>query len=374
MRKKLIQTIVQVMLVFLAVAIVLMFTAWFFLSQYVWMDGTIYRFLHFINDNKVLVLLLLCVLCAAVLWARSWRQMMGYLNETVEAAKLAARTDDQPIVLSKELKEVEYLMNQIKANVKANEQAAREAEQRKKDWMVYLAHDLKTPLTSVIGYLNLLMDDVQSEPRLPAALQEKYLSIALVKAERLEDLIHEFFEITKYQVATLLEYSTVNLTRMLEQICFEFQPMLQPKHLTIRLDAPPDLQLYCDADKIQRVFDNLLRNAVNYCYEDSEILIRIREDAQSVQLQFTNHGATIPEEKLTRIFEQFYRLDDARMTRTGGSGLGLSIAKEIVELHRGTIRAYRKEEQIRFVVYLPKHTTSDGETAFQGIELQETTQ
>ena len=145
---------------------------------------------------------------------------------------------------------------------------------------------------------------------------------------------------------------------MLEQITYEFTPLLAPKKLTFCLNCPPDVRLVCDGQKIQRVFDNLIRNAVNYCYENSQISIEVTEDSAGVQCRFTNHGATIPKEKLDRIFEQFYRLDSARSTKTGGAGLGLAIAREIVEQHRGTILAFSGHETVSFVVKLPKFETS----------------
>lgn len=111
--------------------------------------------------------------------------------------------------------------------------------------------------------------------------------------------------------------------------------------------------LRCDADKIQRVFDNLLKNAVIYSYEGTEINIAVTRQGENAQITFTNHGDTIPEEKLERIFEQFYRLDASRSTSSGGAGLGLAIAKQIVELHKGTVMAVSENETAIFTVILP---------------------
>ena len=136
--------------------------------------------------------------------------------------------------------------------------------------------------------------------------------------------------------------------------------MLDEKHLTCRLDAPKDVMIVCDAGKLQRVFDNLLRNAVNYSYEDEEIVFSVncaKDQKGMLCITCTNRGVTIPPEKLSRIFEQFYRLDTARTTKSGGAGLGLAIAKEIVELHGGTITAYSAEEVIRFEIQLPSGET-----------------
>ena len=216
--------------------------------------------------------------------------------------------------------------------------------------MVYLAHDLKTPLTSVIGYLTLLRD----EPQLSPELRSRYTGIALEKAERLEDLINEFFDITRFSLTHLeLEKQPTDLTRMLEQVASEFAPQFAEKDLRCELELPPRLAYDCDPDKLARVFDNLLRNAFHYSFPGSTVRITGQQEADTVVLTFTNEGRTIPAEKLERIFDQFFRLDSSRATRTGGAGLGLAIAKEIVELHGGTIRADSTEDRITFTICLP---------------------
>lgn len=278
------------------------------------------------------------------------RQPFAYLQEVVDAAGQIYQKDTSLIELSEPLKEAAFSLNYAKMNLQENERIAKEAEQRKNDLVVYLAHDLKTPLTSVIGYLTLLRDEIQ----ISEELREKYLSISLEKAERLEDLINEFFEITRFSLSHItLETGKVNLTRMLEQLTYEFRPMLAEKKLQCCLKAPGDLMIRCDADKMQRVFDNLLRNAVNYSFEESTIEITVTADDQNAKVSFLNHGITIPKEKLERIFEQFYRLDTSRATKSGGAGLGLAIAKEITELHGGIITAKSEDEVILFELLLP---------------------
>ena len=176
---------------------------------------------------------------------------------------------------------------------------------------MYLAHDLKTPLASVIGYLNLLRD----EKGISNELREKYISISLEKAERLEDLINEFFEIARLNLSDItLQRSNINLTRLIEQLVYEFKPMLGDKNLTCNIEAENDIMINCDGDKIQRAFDNLLRNAVIYSFENSKINIAVKIAQDSISIKFTNHGNTISKENLERIFEQFYRLDAARGT------------------------------------------------------------
>lgn len=278
------------------------------------------------------------------------RGFTKYFNEINKGIDTLIDENSGDVVLSSELVATEKKMNYIKHTIQQQKLAAELAEQQKNDLVVYLAHDLKTPLTSVIGYLTLLRDENQ----ISEELREKYLSISLEKAERLEDLINEFFEITWFNLSSItLEYSRINLTRMLEQLVYEFKPMLLEKNLKCELDIPPNIMIKIDANKMQRVFDNLLRNAVNYSFDNGTIYIAVKQDENNLHIKFTNCGNTIPKEKLERIFEQFYRLDTARSSRSGGAGLGLAIAKEIVELHNGTITAESKDETIEFEVILP---------------------
>lgn len=278
------------------------------------------------------------------------RGFTKYFNEINKGIDTLIDENSGDVVLSSELVATEKKMNYIKHTIQQQKLAAELAEQRKNDLVVYLAHDLKTPLTSVIGYLTLLRD----KNKISEELREKYLSISLEKAEHLEDLINEFFEITRFNLSNItLEYSRVNLTRMLEQLTYEFKPMFLEKNLKCELEIAPDTMIKCDVNKMQRVFDNLLRNAVNYSFDDSTIHITVKQNGENLCIQFTNCGNTIPKEKLVRIFEQFYRLDVARSSRSGGAGLGLAVAKEIVELHNGTITAKSENEQIEFTVTLP---------------------
>lgn len=284
-----------------------------------------------------------------VVWSYR-KKSLDYIELMVDASRQLVAADDELIHLPNELREVENQMNQVKQEAIRNARLAKEAEQRKNDLIVYLAHDLKTPLTSVIGYLTLLRD----EPQIAEELRKKYLSIALEKAERLEDLINEFFEITRFNLSQLtLEPSQVNLNRMLEQIVYEFKPILATKNLQCSLQLASDIEIKCDVNKMERVFDNLIRNAVNYSFENGTIEIAIEQKSDGTYMHFSNQGNTISKEKLNRIFEQFYRLDTSRATKTGGSGLGLAIAKEIIELHKGTITASSENEKIDFEIYLP---------------------
>lgn len=304
-------------------------------------------------EDWFIMLFIVCVFLILLRIYLGWfSRYFVEINEQMDVLLGEEATEDTgEISLSPELFSIERKMNRLKYTMEKQKNDMLASEKRKNDLIMYLAHDLKTPLASVIGYLNLLRD----EGEISREQRDKYLSITLDKAERLEELINEFFEIARYNLSDItLQYSTINLSRLLEQLVYEFGPMLQEKDLTVRLNAGKDIMFICDADKIQRVFDNLLRNAVLYSFQGTEVSITAELQKYAVIVRFTNHGNTIAQEKLERLFEQFYRIDTARSTESGGcAGLGLAIARQIVELHNGAITAESKDEMIQFTVTLP---------------------
>ena len=151
----------------------------------------------------------------------------------------------------------------------------------------------------------------------------------------------------------VLEKSRVDLTMMLYQIADEFYPVLAEKGMTAVLDIEAGLKLVADSDKLARVFDNLLRNAVAYGYENTCVCIDAYREPGGIHVEVRNQGDTIPPEKLEKLFEKMYRADSSRGTRNGGAGLGLAIAKELVELHGGNIRVASKNQQVIFSIHLP---------------------
>jgi len=221
---------------------------------------------------------------------------------------------------------------------------------RKSDLITYLAHDLKTPLASVIAYISLL----DESPDLPPDQRAKYLGIALDKAYRLEQLIGELFEIIRFNLQTItLNEERINLKFMLEQLADEFYPILLPRGKSIAVSCGENLILRGDPDKLARVFNNILKNATTYCHENTEITVSARQSLEGIEIQFENHGDPIPKQKLEVIFEKFYRLDTSRATKTGGAGLGLAIAKEIIEAHGGNITVKSDITSTIFTVFIP---------------------
>lgn len=272
------------------------------------------------------------------------------LNEVSRGIDKLVEESAGEIVLSPELDAIEKKLNAARAMLEKRVRDAQEAEQRKNDLVVYLAHDIKTPLTSVIGYLSLL----EEAPDMPPEQKAKYVRITLEKAYRLEHLIDEFFEITRFNLqAMVLDEAEINLSHMLLQMAEDFYPMLAPGGRKATVDAEEGLTLWGDADKLARVFNNILKNAIAYSDEGSTIGIAARKQGDMVAITFENRGCTIPAGRLSTIFERFYRLDSARSSGTGGAGLGLAIAKEIVGAHGGSITAQSGDGRTVFTVTLP---------------------
>ena len=314
-------------------------------------DLNIYAFKHFFFWAFLLFVCLWLVILFFVSRYKADRQVKMAVTDMGERIqRYMLRDMDVSDVFPAEYSEVSVRIAEIKSRMQRNEQALRDEAQRKNDLITYLAHDLKTPLTSVIGYLSLL----DEAPDMPAEQKAKYVHITLEKALRLEKLINEFFEITRYNLQQMvLEEETINLSYMLVQMTDEFYPLLAAKDNRIELHVDEGISIQGDSEKLARVFNNILKNAIAYSYPGTEINVTVQKAEEQIIIAFRNHGKTIPAHKLETIFEKFFRLDGARQSNTGGAGLGLAIAKEIVELHGGSIAAESNREITTFRVTLP---------------------
>ena len=310
------------------------------------------EFFYSITTVRALVIpiIIIWVIGTLVLLYRLLKKVFGYIDEIGKATEDLVNKDVEYIELPDELEEIKNRMNHLKRESEKNEKLAKENEEKKDELIVYLAHDIKTPLTSMIGYLSIL-DEIDDMPK---KKQKNYISIALDKSYRLKDLINELFDVARFNSEKIvLEKEELNLNLMLEQIIDDFYPTLRELNKSIKLNYDESICINGDPDKLSRVFNNLIKNAISYSKEESEIVINLKKDNNNVIVEVINKGKQISKEKLSKIFEKFYRLDSARTSKTGGSGLGLAIAKDIVELHNGTIIAESNEKETTFRVTLP---------------------
>lgn len=233
----------------------------------------------------------------------------------------------------------------------------REAEQSKNDLITNIAHDLKTPLTSIIGYLDLLSG--KNSEKLTAEQRKKYTLIAYNKSKRLETLINDLFDFTKLSYGKItMKVTYVDIVKLLEQLLEESYPAFIEKGLSYELRSNvPALEITADGGLMARLFENLIGNAIKYGAEGKKVIVKVNADEESdiVEIKVINFGFIIDEKDLPLIFDKFYRADRARSTQTGGTGLGLAIAKDIVNMHGGSITATSNLKGTVFTVRLKIH-------------------
>ncbi|HIT65023.1 MAG TPA: HAMP domain-containing histidine kinase, partial [Candidatus Ventrimonas merdavium] len=226
----------------------------------------------------------------------------------------------------------------------------RESERTKNELITNVAHDLRTPLTSIIGYLELLSGKVT----LPPEMQKKYIDIAYSKAKRLEKLIEDLFGFTKMNYGKLsMHVGRVDIIKLLSQLLEESYPNFADKNLSYELQSNvPAKVITADGNLLARLFDNLINNAIKYGADGKRVLVKVHGERDTVQVSVINYGYVIPAEELPLIFDKFYRVEQSRSTHTGGTGLGLAIVKSIVEMHGGTITVKSDMDGTVFTVTL----------------------
>ncbi|PYI54057.1 two-component sensor histidine kinase [Paenibacillus flagellatus] len=241
-------------------------------------------------------------------------------------------------------------INLMTAELQQTLEEERRAEATKNELITNVSHDLRTPLTLIMGYLRLLKDkNFESEQQ-----AESYLNIAYSKSEKLKSLIDDLFEYTKLSnKGDTLKLGTVCINELLEQLLEEMVSYAEENDLSVVRAFPPEkLRVNVDADKMIRVFDNLLTNAVKYSRKPGTIRVLLFREAEYVKVRISNNGTPLTQEEVDRLFDRFYRVDPSRSSETGGSGLGLAIAKSIIDYHGGDIWAECEGDEIRFWVRL----------------------
>lgn len=247
----------------------------------------------------------------------------GDLNTTIEV-----RGDDEFSGMAANL-------NKLAEDIKILIDKEREAERSKNELITNVAHDLRTPLTSTIGYLELLSNDTSMDE----VVRKKYISIAYAKSKRLEKLIEDLFGFTKLNYGKIsMRVASVDIVKLLDQLLEEFYPKFIESHLAYELlSNVTSKMITADGNLMARLFENLINNAIKYGADGKRVIVQIDAKEDLVSISVINYGYVIPKKELHLIFDKFYRLEQSRATTTGGTGLGLAIAKNIVQMHGGTI-------------------------------------
>lgn len=261
-----------------------------------------------------------------------------------ELGSLAANIN----VLSKTLLAKEKESEKLKEKEKAALDIERNAERQKNELITNVAHDLRTPLTTIVGYLELIKDDTA----LSKEDVHKYSGIAYEKSIRLQEMMDDLFEFTKLDNADIkLNKSMINLSGLIMQMTDEFYPSFKDCNITPIVDLPEEnIYVQGDGQLLARVFDNLISNALKYGHHNTDLKIEVSGDEKYATVKVINHGDTIASEDIPLLFNKFYRTDSSRNSKTGGTGLGLAITKNIVDLHHGDISVTSDDQITTFIV------------------------
>ena len=275
------------------------------------------------------------------------------ISDTIEKISEGDLNIKVEVVGDDELSGMAENLNKMAAELRDLMDREREAERTKNELITNVAHDLRTPLTSIIGYLELL----SGKTSLPPQMQEKYINIAYTKAKRLEKLIEDLFGFTKLNYGKIsMKVDKLDIVKLLSQLLEEFYPSFADKNLSYELQSNVPAQIItADGNLLARLFDNLINNAIKYGADGKRVVVKIHAEEETVTVSVINYGYVIPPDELPLIFNKFYRVEHSRSSSTGGTGLGLAIAKNIVDMHGGTINVSSGVDGMVFTICLRVH-------------------
>lgn len=322
-----------------------------------WLEISIYKIrIQFQTPATTTVLtgdglFILCFLVYMLGLSKRWSQDFDQIRFGTQEMAGGNLQQHIPVFTNDELGELAANMNQVSVQLERALEEERLAVQAKNELITNVSHDLRTPLTSILGYLELIEKDrYKDEVEL-----RYYTSIALEKSQRLERMVNDLFEYTRVNYGgTRLNTAKIDLAELLSQCSAQFYPLLMEEKMDIQTEfLSGNLMITADGDKLARVFENLIVNAIKYGKEGKTIDLKAYQDGDTAVVKVINYGTPIPQTDLPHLFDRFYRVEKSRSINTGGSGLGLAISKGIVELHKGSIKAYSSEKETVFQVTLP---------------------
>ncbi|MDV4151874.1 ATP-binding protein [Clostridium sp. AL.422] len=305
------------------------------------------------TDTNSFLALILSVIVFISIFIIVTNKKMKYIEEIASGVKIISSGDLSYRVDERGKDEIKNLaedINNMASEIQSRMEAERRSEKTKSELITNVSHDLRTPLTSVMGYIGLIKEGKYEDE----AMMKEYLNIAFNKSNQLKELIEDLFEYTKINnQGIILENNKVNIVEFLSQIIEEYIPIFEENEIEVIKKFVDERSIVeIDASKMVRVFENLFSNAIKYSFKPGRVIVSTFENNGFVTIQIKNNGENIPKEKVERLFDRFYRVDEARNSNTKGSGLGLAISKNIVKLHDGDIWAECIGNEISFYIKL----------------------
>lgn len=328
-------------------------------ARYIQQSGKVSALVHFILEQHLAVVILY-VLVGIVIFSVTFMileepgiRYLGRISDAVQSISQGNLNMEVDVTGDDEFSAMAANLNKMSSDIRKLMDKEREAERTKNELITNVAHDLRTPLTSIIGYLELLAGNTQ----IPQEMQHKYIEIAYSKSRRLEKLIEDLFGFTKLNYGKIaMHIGQIDIVKLLEQLLEEAYPNFEEKNLSYDLQSNvPAKIISADGNLLARLFDNLIGNAIKYGADGKRVLVKIHGEEDTVTVSVTNFGRVIPADELPLLFNKFYRVEQSRSATTGGTGLGLAIAKEIVDMHGGTIRVASDLNGTVFTVKLQVH-------------------
>ena len=328
-------------------------------ARYIQQSGKVSALVHFILGQHLAVVILY-VLLGIVIFSVTFMileepgiRYLGRISDAVQSISQGNLNTEVDVTGDDEFSAMAANLNKMSSDIRKLMDKEREAERTKNELITNVAHDLRTPLTSIIGYLELLAGNTQ----IPQEMQHKYIEIAYSKSRRLEKLIEDLFGFTKLNYGKIaMHIGQIDILKLLEQLLEEAYPNFEEKNLSYDLQSNvPAKIISADGNLLARLFDNLIGNAIKYGADGKRVLVKIHGEEDTVTVSVTNFGRVIPADELPLLFNKFYRVEQSRSATTGGTGLGLAIAKEIVDMHGGTIRVASDLNGTVFTVKLQVH-------------------
>ena len=307
-----------------------------------------------INLYSLILFLLLGIVAFSITFIFLERKRNNYIEEIYVGIEKMSQGDLNSKLESKgddELSMMAFNINVMQDTINKLIVSEKESEKTKNELITNIAHDLRTPLTSIIGYLDILVNN----KNLTEEKKQNYLGIAFEKSKKLEVLIEDLFSFTKlnYGDELAVNKEKIDIIELLNQLVSELYPLFENNNLECSMQTNVNsLFLNLDPKLIVRLFENLINNAIKYGKDGKHIIIKVKnnKELENVEISIINFGQLIPEDALKKIFEKFYRVDNSRTSTTGGTGLGLAIAKTIVELHGGEITVKSDADGTEFKV------------------------
>lgn len=285
---------------------------------------------------------------------RRRNKYIEYIFDSIERISKGDLTKEIKVLAEDELSLMARNLNTMQLRIRKLIEQERISEKSKNELITNIAHDLRTPLTSILGYLELLEKNKSLTPE----QKEKYTSIAFEKSKKLEVLVEDLFSYTKMTYGKLaINVENIDIIRLLNQLVDELYPLFEKESLDCEIITKiSSMHIIADPKLLARLFENLINNAIKYGKEGKriDVLVDDMPDEKKVVVRVVNYGKLIPKESIDKIFDKFYRVGEDRSSQTGGTGLGLAIAKSIVDLHNGEISVKSDFDGTEFRVELLK--------------------